>query len=124
MTKQILKKLEQVRQDIERERPLTLFALIQVGEDDMGLWDIVVASDWITSGTLTETQYVIEKMRKRLTVAERQQIDKIFLLNSRDSRALELLQAKRQGLLKTYFSDSPLLYRGYLGSPRWGPEFW
>ena len=89
--KPFIKKFFAIERTIAQEKgDLKLFALFE-RKDIQGLWDVVLAADWLPGEEMKSLEYVYGKIRAVLGKKELRQVSKIVLLST-DEPFLEELQ--------------------------------
>lgn len=76
----LVPKMQQVLAEIEAERGgVALFALFERA-DSAGKWDVVVAAPWVRPSEKDAREYVIRKIRPKLTVFELLALSRVIVL--------------------------------------------
>jgi len=118
-----LKKFEKLGKDLASDRgDLTLYALLE-REDEPGRWDLVVSAPWVQGVTIDGMEYIIDKMKKRLTAQERDSVAHIILLRPEEQTVRNIIRSSHPvtdtlGIIKDDISrayiNGMLITRGYI----------
>jgi len=88
--KPFIKKFFAIERTIAQEKgDLKLFALFE-RKDIQGLWDVVLAADWLPGEEVKSLEYVYGKIRAVLNKKELRQVSKIVLLSTDEPFLKEL----------------------------------
>jgi hypothetical protein len=93
--KETIEKLVGLEKAVAVDRgPFDLFALFSSEEEEEDRWDLVVSATWIGFESLSAIEYLIRRLRSRLTADEFSRISKIAPLDIFDPRVSEIQNAR------------------------------